>query len=247
MAQNPHTYTDSAPTRAEIADAMGLPESDARVGTAWAGAQVRYAATHGSEPVQPFEGVSTYNGGVAPPATTSTPSQPSNTEYHGPESGKTVGQYVHDVVTSGHREVATLVKCCSNDHTSFTDYLPASSGKLEDVIVVVGHDDTNHGFFGDTHTRFGSYLGHGQKLGWVQSTIEPLDKYHDKETVTDLSEYVPGSINLKVGDTRIVPHTTDTTTTSVAWAPQQQDNHSGTTTGSSGPPHYRRGTSSDHR
>src|SRR5262249_11705440 len=115
-------------------------------------------------------------------------------------------QTIDDALMYGRR-VEQNLKVGDKDVSMFTEYVVPASGDFEGAVVRMGTDITEHGWFSDTTTRFTNYFdASGHKLGVVKSVIED-----GEEKITKVIEYVPGSIDMKEGDTRKIPDPGSTT------------------------------------
>src|SRR5262249_52153790 len=86
----------------------------------------------------------------------------------------------------------------------FTEYVPSSSGDLQDAVTRTGLEYVNKSIFGDSITRVTKYFdANGKKLGMVESVIKG-----GEEEITKVFGEVDGAIALKPGDTRTIPDPT---------------------------------------
>ena len=83
--------------------------------------------------------------------------------------------------------------------TLFTEFIPPADGDIEqgEVLVRTGEEFAE---LDGTRTVVTTYWKYGKQVGVVASVVDD-----DVETVTQVIEYEPGSIDVKVGDERPVP------------------------------------------
>src|SRR5262249_50515775 len=128
-------------------------------------------------------------------------------------------QIIQSAIQYGTRNEQNIKFDNNSEGSTFTEFVPGTSGQFGDVYLRTGTTITEHGFFGDTTTQTTTYHDqNGQQIGIVESVIDG-----GKETITKVVQFVPGSIALQVGDTRFVPDNPLTTAAGKApstWDPQ---------------------------
>jgi hypothetical protein len=198
--------SDSA-IRSEVAAALGVPENDPAVtitiATTVAARQQQQANDAAS--VNANDGQQQVKEGVSVEAQTNE---------------------ARNALTNGVRE-ETKVKIGDNEGVMFKEIVPSASGDIADTVVRSGLEYIEHGFFGDKITRDTLYRDPtGHAIGRVTSIIED-----GIERITKVTNYEPGAISLKVGDTRKVPDSQGGNKP-LTWDPQPDGSY-GTTTGAS--------------
>jgi hypothetical protein len=135
---------------------------------------------------------------------------------------------IQDALINGRRE-EQIVKIGDLEVHRFTEYVPGASGAIEDFRVRIGSDVIKHGFFGDTIERTTRYFDGLNLVGQVTSEIT-----NGVETITNVTEFKPGSIDLKPGQSRNLPKEL---TTAAGLAPSTLDPKADGSMGLSRPPY----------
>ncbi len=116
------------------------------------------------------------------------------------EAGDAANQAIIDDALAHGRRVDTVTKLDGTEFHSFTEIIPGAFGGIEDSRVRLGSERVEDGIFSDSVVRTTRYYDGLELVGQVTSEIAG-----GKETITDVSEFKPGAIDLKPGDTRDIP------------------------------------------
>ncbi len=131
------------------------------------------------------------------------------------EAGDAVNQAIINDALAHGRRIDTVTTLGDFEDHSFTEIIPGEFGGVEDVRVRLGFERVEQGLFDDTIIRTTKYFDGLDQVGLVTSEITG-----GKETIVDVSEFKPGAIDLKVGDTRDIP---EALTTAAGVAPSTWD------------------------
>jgi hypothetical protein len=209
--------------RAEIAAALGVPESDPAVNDAVVGLMMKQQGRQQEAHLEQQQAAE-----LAQKQSAGSDSQQPAAPGGGQEPSLEAKQAILNAAMSSGRRIDEVVHVGDIQAHMITEYVPNASGDFKDMSVRVGTEIENHSFFGDSTTRSMSYFdASGKKLGVVESRISG-----GEEKITHVTEYVPGAFSMKPGDTRPVggPHTTAAGLAPTSWDPQS-DGRYGTTTG----------------
>lgn len=131
------------------------------------------------------------------------------------EAGDAANQAIIDDALAHGRRIDQVTKLGDYEDHSFTEIIPGAFGGVEDIRVRLGSERVEDGIFSDSVVRTTRYYDGLELVGTVTSEISG-----GKETITDVSEFKPGAIDLKPGDTRDIP---EALTTAAGVAPSTWD------------------------